>query len=185
MRIVVGITGASGAVYGWSLLKALHNLNVETHVVISRQGEQVLSYECGIGKEDVRRVVTCLYDVQDLGARIASGTFPVDATIVAPCSMHTLGLIARGIAANLIARAADVALKERRRLILLPRETPLSAIHLENMLRLARLGVYIVPASPGFYHRPSSLDELIQWQVGKLLDCAGVVGFHYKRWQGV
>lgn len=184
MRVVLAITGASGGIYGWSLLQALAALKIETHVVVSAWGERILSHECGIDREAVRRLATCLYDPHDMAARIASGTFLVDATIIAPCSMHTLGLIAHGIAGNLIVRAADVALKERRRLVLLPRETPLSAVHLENMLKLARLGVYIVPASPGFYQRPQCLADLVRWQVGKVLDCAGVPGFVYDRWDG-
>lgn len=184
MRVVLAITGASGGIYGWSLLQALAALHVETHVVVSTWGERILAHECGVNRDAVRRLAAYLYDPQDMQARIASGTFAVEATIIAPCSMHTLGLIAHGIAGNLIARAADVALKERRRLVLLPRETPLSAIHLENMLKLAQLGVLIVPASPGFYQKPQSVSDLVQWQVGKVLDCAGVSGFDYPRWDG-
>ncbi|EAX48689.1 3-octaprenyl-4-hydroxybenzoate carboxy-lyase [Thermosinus carboxydivorans Nor1] len=184
MRIVVGITGASGAVYGYRLLEVLQVTGCEVHAVVSKHGWEVLEYECGVGAQMVSSLVHQLYHVDDITAPIASGSFRTDAMIIAPCSMHTLGLIAGGIAGNLLTRAADVTIKENRPLILVPRETPVHAIHLENMLRLARIGVRILPACPGFYHRPRNLQALIDMMVGKICDQLNIQHQLYERWQG-
>ncbi len=184
MRVIVGITGASGAVYGVRLLEVLKKSGCEVHAVVTDSGWRVLDYECGLTEAALRGKVDQLYDIRDIGAAIASGSFLSDAMVVAPCSMKTLSCIAGGIADNLLTRAADVTLKENRRLVLLPRETPLHAIHLENMLKLSRLGVQILPACPGFYHRPQTLDSLVDMMVGKLCDALKIQHTLFKRWQG-
>ncbi len=184
MRIIVGITGASGAVYGLSLLRALQKLGHETHCVVSAHGWKVLEHECGAAEAAVRGLASALYPVDDMTAPIASGSFRADAMVVAPCSMRTLAAIAGGLAGNLLCRAADVTLKERKNLVLAVRETPLSAVHLENMLKLARLGVGIVPASPGFYHRPQTIDDLTAMMTGRILDSLGIENDLFARWGG-
>jgi len=184
VRIIVGITGASGAIYGVRLIEVLKGAGCEIHAVVSEPGWQVLEYECGLTRQDIADKVDFLYDVHNIAACIASGSFKTDGMVVVPCSMRTLGSIANGIADNLLGRAADVMLKEGRKLILVPRETPFNAIHLENMLKLARLGVRIVPACPGFYHRPARLEEVIDMMVGKICDTIGVEHDLFTRWQG-
>lgn len=184
MKIVVAITGASGAIYGKRLLEVLKQGGHETHVVVSPPGWEVLQHECGIGRAEISELASVLHEADNIGASIASGSFLTDAMVVAPCSMRTLGSIAAGIADNLVMRAADVMLKEGRKLVLVPREAPLSAIHLENMLKLARLGVRILPASPGFYHRPATLEDLVEMMVGKICDSLGVEHQLVPRWQG-
>ena len=184
MRIIVGITGASGAIYSVRLIEVLKNAGCEIHAVVSEPGWQVLEYECGVTRSHITAKVDFLHDVNNIGACIASGSFKTDAMVVVPCSMRTLGGIANGIADNLIGRAADVMLKEGRKLILVPRETPFNAIHLGNMLKLAQLGVRIVPACPGFYHRPNSLQAIIDMMVGKICDTIGVDHDLFPRWQG-
>ncbi len=186
MRVVVGITGASGAVYGLELLRALHRIGGhEVHAVLSAWGRKVLRHECGLGDEDIRPLVHCLHPEDHLGASVASGSFRSDVTAVVPCSMRTLAAVAHGLAGNLICRAADVALKERTPLILAVRETPLSAVHLENMLTLARLGVAVVPACPGFYHHPRSVDDMVNMVVGRILSTMGVENTLFPRWEGM
>lgn len=184
-KIVVGITGASGGIYGLRLLEILQQIpDIEVHVVISEHGWQVLEYECGTTPETLQPFNCIIHDVKNIGASIASGSFQTEAMVVVPCSMRTIGNIANGIADNLLSRTADVMLKEGRKLIVVPRETPLSAIHLENMLKLARLGVRIVPACPGFYHRPQDLQSVIDMMVGKICDSLGVDHQLFTRWQG-
>lgn len=185
MRIIVGITGASGALYGLRLVKELSALGHEVHATVSEYGWKVLEHECGVGEEAIRPYVSALYPVEDITAPIASGSFRADVMVVAPCSMKTLGSIASGMAGNLLCRAADVMLKERKNLVLAVRETPLSAIHLENMLKLARLGVGIVPASPGFYHNPKTIDDLAAIMVGRIMDSMGVENNLFTRWNGM
>ena len=185
MRIIAGITGASGAIYGLSLLRALKGLGHEVHCVVSEYGWKVLEHECGTGEAEIRSLVTALYPVEDITAPIASGSFRADVMVVAPCSMRSLAAIAGGMAGNLLCRAADVMLKERKNLVLAVRESPLSAIHLENMLKLARLGVGIVPASPGFYHQPKSIDDLVAIMTGRILDSMGIDNNCFTRWNGM
>jgi 4-hydroxy-3-polyprenylbenzoate decarboxylase len=184
MRIIVGITGASGGIYGLRLIEVLKQAGCEIHAVVSEHGWQVLEYECGISQQEFVAKVDFLHDIKNIGACIASGSFKTDAMVVVPCSMRTLGSIANGIADNLLSRAADVMLKEGRKLVIIPRETPLNAIHLSNMLILSRLGVRIVPASPGFYHRPTTLNEVIDMMVGKICDTIGIDHDLFPRWQG-
>ena len=191
---VVGMTGASGCAYGIRLIEALLDAQVEVHLVISESGWRVLREEAGWdsarrAEELDRRFGGALsdgrvryYPPDDVGARIASGSFLAEGMVIAPCSMGTLAAIASGASDNLLERAADVALKEGRRLLVMPRETPLSAIHLENMLKLARLGVRIIPAMPAFYYHPATIRDMIDFMVGKLLDNMGIGHNLYRRW---
>ena len=183
-KIVVGITGASGAVYAVRMLEVLAELGIEVHAVVTPSGWEVLEYECGLVETDIASRVASLYAIDDLGAAIASGSFRTDAMVVVPSSMKTVGAIANGVADTLLTRAADVALKEGQPLVIVPRETPMHAIHLENLLKLARAGVIIVPAAPGFYHRPKNIAELVDMLVGKILDRLGISADLFPRWQG-
>ena len=184
MKIVVGITGASGSCYAVRLLEVLHRAGHELHVVVTQHGWQVLAYECQVGREHIEKLAAKLYDNDDIAAAIASGSFLTDAMVILPCSMKTAGSLANGIADNLLTRAADVTLKEGRKLLIVPRETPVHAIHLENLLKLARTGAVILPACPGFYHLPQNLDDVIDMLVGKICDSLGVKHDLYQRWQG-
>jgi len=182
VRIIVGITGASGVIYGISLLEALRQLDVETHLILSQQAEQLITAETAYAPEEVRSLAAYAYVAEDLHAPVASGSFPCQGMVVAPCSMKTLAGIAGGYAENLIQRAADVTLKEGRRLILMPRESPFSAVHLENMLKLARLGVIIAPPVPAFYTRPQTINDLVRFSVGRVLDLLGIEHRLFPRW---
>ncbi|MDH5713444.1 MAG: UbiX family flavin prenyltransferase, partial [Candidatus Bathyarchaeota archaeon] len=176
-------TGASGAVYGERLLKMLREKNVETHLIISKAAEKVIEHELEMAKEDVRKLADHAYDVDDWSAPVASGSFKTDGMVIIPCSMKTLAGIAHGYSDNLVLRAADVTLKEKRRLILVPRETPLNVVHLRNMLALAEQGVVIVPAMPAYYHKPKDINDLVDFVVGKVLDLLGIEHKLYKRWR--
>jgi len=184
MKVVVGISGASGATYALSLLKVLKEKGVETHLVISKPAEIIIRSELNLEKEDFFKYAMKHYDINDLAAPIASGSQKFDAMVIIPCSMASIAAISQGYCSNLLLRVADVSIKERRKLILVPRETPLSPIHLENMLKLAKLGVYIIPACPGFYHRPNDIAGLVDFIVGKVLDVLGVEHQLYQRWRG-
>jgi 4-hydroxy-3-polyprenylbenzoate decarboxylase len=158
LRIIVGITGASGSIYGWQLLKKLADQDhVETHLIVSRSGERTAFLEMGKSVADFRALATCWYPVEDIGCRLASGSFRVDAMAVAPCSIHTMSAIAGGISSNLMVRAADVTLKEHRRLVLMVRESPLHLGHLRSMAALAEMGAIIAPPVPAFYHQPQTV----------------------------
>lgn len=184
-RIVVGITGASGSIYALQFLKILQtHADIETHLVITHSGENVIQHECDIKIDELKKYVHMLYNVDDIGAAIASGSFLCEAMVILPCSMKTIGSIAGGIDDNLLIRAADVAIKERRQLIIVPRETPLSPIHLENMLKLAHIGVQILPACPGFYHKPKTIDDLVNILLGKICDQLHIKNNLFKRWTG-
>ena len=182
-KIVVGITGASGSVYAVRLIDVLRKQGIEVHAVVTDSGQRVLDYECGVTMEELSRRVDVLYPNTDVGAAIASGSFRMDAMVVLPCSMKTAGAIAHGVTDDLLTRAADVTLKEGRRLLLVPRETPMHEIHLENLLRLARAGAVVMPAAPGFYHRPETLDDLVNMMVGKILDRLGIEAELFPRWR--
>ena len=182
-RLIVGITGASGSCYAVRLIDVLRDLGMEVHAVRTASGRQVLDYECGVTEEDLARRVTVLYPNEDVGAALASGSFRTDAMVVLPCSMKTAGAIAHGVTDDLLTRAADVTLKEGRSLLLVPRETPMHEIHLENLLRLARAGAIVMPAAPGFYHRPETLDDLVNMMVGKILDRLGIEAELFTRWR--
>ena len=181
-RLVVGITGASGVILGIRLLEMLRPMAIETHLVISPAARVTIAQETGWKVSDVLALANVSYNHQDIGAAIASGSFTTMGMAVIPCSIKTLSAIANSYAEDLIVRSADVTLKEGRPLVLVPRETPLSAIHLENMLKLARLGVRIVPAMPGFYGQPETLDDLVDFQVGRVLDQLGISHALYRRW---
>jgi 4-hydroxy-3-polyprenylbenzoate decarboxylase len=184
MRLIVGITGATGIVYGVRLLERLREANVETHLVISRWGVRTLLHETSYSKEQVEGLATAVHSPSDMGAAISSGSFKTGGMIIAPCSAKTLAAIAHGYGDNLVHRAADVVLKERRRLVLGVREAPLSDIHLENMLRLSRMGAVILPPVPAFYNNPRTLDEMVDHTVGRMLDQFGIEVPGMPRWSG-
>ena len=169
-RLIVAITGATGVIYGVRLLERLRDTDIETHLIISPWGRRTLVHETSYSVDQVQRLATTAYAAADQGAAISSGSFVTMGMAVVPCSMRTLAAVAHGLGDNLIHRAADVVLKERRRLLLAVREAPLSEIHLENMLKLSRLGVVICPPMPAFYHRPETLDELVDHAVIRILD---------------
>lgn len=183
-RVIVGITGATGVIYGVRLLARLRDASVETHVVISRWGARTLQHETRYSREDVEALATVAYRPDDLGAAISSGSFHTDGMIVAPCSAKSLAAIAHGYGDNLIHRAADVVLKERRRLLLAVREAPMSEIHLENMLKLSRMGVVIFPPLPAFYNHPATIDALVDHVVARMLDQIGIRIPDAARWDG-
>jgi 4-hydroxy-3-polyprenylbenzoate decarboxylase len=181
-RLIVGISGASGVIYGVRLLQALKPLPVETHLVMTRTAEVTLAHETKMKVSDVRRLADVAYPIGDLAAAVSSGSFQTMGMIVAPCSMRSLGEIAHGISSNLLTRAADVVLKERRRLVLVARETPLHTIHLRNLVTVSELGAIVAPAMPAFYNRPKTLDDVIDHTVGRLLDLFGLDTGKVKRW---
>jgi flavin prenyltransferase len=185
-RLIVAITGASGAIYGVRLMQVLHQMgDIETHLLVSDAGELNLQQELGFNRADVGKFANVVHDVGDVGASIASGSFRSEGMIVAPCSMKTLASIAHGIADNLISRAADVVLKERRRLVLMARETPLNLIHLRNMVTVTEAGGVIFPPLPAFYHRPQSIPELVDHTVGRVLDLFGLPHTVAPSWDGL
>jgi 4-hydroxy-3-polyprenylbenzoate decarboxylase len=181
-RLILGISGASGVIYGVRLLEALRELPVETHLVMTRTAEVTLAHETDFKVENVRRLADVAYRIDDLAAAISSGSYRSIGMIVAPCSMRSLGEIAHGITSNLLTRAADVTLKEHRRLVLVARETPLHAIHLRNMATLADMGVIIAPPVPAFYNRPKTLDDVVDHTVGRILDLFDLDTGKVKRW---
>lgn len=186
-RIVVGITGASGTIYALRLLEALHtDPTVEVHLVMSRWAKENLAVEAtGYTEAAVLALADVVHAEQNMGATIASGSFHHDGMVIVPASMKTIAAIAAGLGDNLIARAADVTLKERRPLLVVPRESPFNQIHLENMLRLARMGVEIIPPIPAFYTRPQTIDDLVDHTVMKLLDHLGLATTLSARWPGL
>jgi 4-hydroxy-3-polyprenylbenzoate decarboxylase len=181
-RLVVGISGASGVIYGIRLLEALQQFPVETHLVMTRTAEVTLAHESRMKVAAVRRLADVSYKIDDLAAAISSGSFRTLGMIVAPCSMRSLGEIAHGISSNLLTRAADVNLKERRKLVLVARETPLTSIHLRNMLVLSDMGAIVAPPVPAFYNRPKTLDDIVDHTVGRLLDLFDLDTGKVKRW---
>jgi 4-hydroxy-3-polyprenylbenzoate decarboxylase len=184
-RLIVGITGATGTIFGVRLLQILKGSDVETHLVMSNWAARTLAHETEHAVEEVRSMATRHYQIGDQGASISSGSFLTRGMIVAPCSMRTLAAIATGQGDNLIHRAADVTLKERRKLVLLVRESPFSDVHLENMLKLSRMGVSIVPPVPAFYNRPQSIDDIVNHIVQRALDQLGIHLDVASRWDGV
>jgi len=183
-RIIVGITGATGAIFGVRLLQALKAAEVESHVVLSKWGQQTIEHETGLTLEDLRGISSVSHGTGNMAATISSGSFHTEGMVVAPCSMRTLAAIAHGYGESLVHRAADVILKERRKLVLVTRETPLSEIHLENMLKLAHIGVTILPPMPAFYNKPQSVDDIVDHIVARVLDQFDIPAEFAKRWDG-
>ena len=183
-RLIVAITGASGSIFGVRLLEMLQGSGIETHLVMSRWGARTLVHETSYTPEQVNALATVVHQLTDQGAAISSGSFVTMGMVIAPCSVRTLAAIAHGLGDNLIHRAADVILKERRKLVLAVREAPLSEIHLENMLKLARMGVVVAPPMPAFYNRPATIDEMVNYSCVRLLD---QLGLHVDtaRWSGL
>lgn len=186
MKMIVAVTGASGSIYGARFLEVLHEAypEVETHLVVSRAGRRVLCHETHYDVNDLARWAGTVHNETDIGAEPASGSAGFDAMAIVPCSVKTLGQVASGTGDTLIGRAADVVLKEGRRLVLVVREMPLSAIHLESMLKLSRLGVMILPASPGFYFYPKKISDLVDHVVGKTLNSMGLEQNLFEKWKG-
>ncbi len=182
MRLIVGITGSTGVIYGIRLLEVLKKLNVETHLVMSNWGSKCVDMETDHTIDYVKSLATSISDERNMASSVSSGTHKVDGMIVAPCSMKTLSAIANGYDDTLVARAAGVTIKENRKLILMVRETPFSAIHLENMLKLSRIGVVILPPVTEFYTKPKSIDDIINHGVGKCLDQFDLEHNLYPRW---
>lgn len=184
MTIVVGISGASGAIYGLRLLERLREQHAEIHLVLTRSGEKTLYLETGKTAADIKKMAHYSYAVEDISCRLASGSYPTDGMVVAPCSIHTMSAIAYGISSNLVVRAADVALKERRKLILMVRESPLHLGHLKTMALLAEMGAIVAPPVPGFYHRPETVMDLVDHSVERVLDLLGMPVAGAPRWEG-
>ncbi len=182
-RIIVGISGASGIIYGIRMLEVLRAAGVETHLVISKAAEMTLAYESDLKAKDLREMADVFHPQTDIGASISSGSFPTMGMVIAPCSIRTMSEIATGITGSLMSRAADVVLKERRRLVLAIRETPLHTGHLRTMLQLSEMGAIIAPVMPAFYNRPQTLDDIVNHSVGRMLDLFGIEADFVKRWK--
>ena len=184
-RLIVGITGATGTIFGVRILQMLHGSGVETHLVVSKWGARTLVHETPYSVQDVQGLATQSYGIGAQGAAISSGSFVTLGMVIAPCSMRTLAAIAHGLGDNLIHRAADVILKERRKLVLVVRESPFNEIHLENMLKLARMGVVILPPMPAFYNNPQNLDDMINHITMRVIDQFDIHLDVMNRWDGV
>lgn len=182
-RIIIGITGSSGIAYGIRLLEILGQLNIERHLVVTKAGQLTRAYETELSAAELRAMADVYHQYADISAPIASGSFKTLGMIIAPCSMNTLGEIAHGLSSNLLTRAADVVLKERRRLVLMPRETPLHLGHLNNMVQVTQMGGIIYPPVPAFYHQPQTITELIDDTVGRVLDLFDLESGLVKRWK--
>jgi len=186
MVLIIGITGATGAIYGIRLLEILSaRKDIETHLVISEAGELNIRHETDWKIEAIKALADYYYDINDIGARLASGSFKRDGMIVAPCSIKTLSALANSYTENLLIRAGDVTLKERKRLVLLVRETPLHIGHIRNMERLSEMGAIIMPPVPAFYHRPKTIQDIIDHTIGKVLDIFGIEHNLFQRWPGL
>lgn len=185
-RVIVGVTGASGSVYGWRLLEKLRaSVNrVEVHLILSRSGERTAFLEMGKSAADFRELADFSYSPEDIGCRLASGSFPVQSMVIAPCSIHSMSAIASGISSNLMIRAADVALKERRKLILMIRESPFHLGHLRSMTALAEMGAIIAPPVPGFYYQPQTVSDIVDHSIERVLDLLGHPVPNAQRWDG-
>jgi len=186
MLLVIGITGASGAIYGIRLLEVLStNKEVETHLIISKAGEEIIRHETDWGLEKVKALADVCYDIDDIGTRLSSGSFRRDGMVIAPCSMKTLSAMANSYADNLIVRSADITLKERKRLVLLVRETPFHLGHLRNMVKLTEMGAVIFPPVPAFYHKPQTIQDLVDFTIGRVLDMFDIKHNLYPEWSGL
>ena len=183
-RLVVGIAGASGVIYGIRILEILKKTDIETHLIISKSAEMTLAYETDMKAKEVKALASVVHPIGDIGASISSGSFATMGMIVAPCSIKTMSEIATGVTSSLLSRAADVVLKEKRRLVLAMRETPLHVGHLRTMTTLAEIGAIVAPIVPAFYNKPKTVDDVINHTVGRLLDLFGIETKLVKRWQG-
>lgn len=181
-RLVVGISGASGAIYGIRMLEALRDLPVESHLVVSKSAELTIAYETDRKLSEINALADVVYPAKDIGAAISSGSFRTLGMVIAPCSIRTMSEIATGVTANLLTRAADVVLKERRRLVLMLRETPLHSGHLRNLLALSEIGAIVAPPVPAFYGNPKTLDDLVDQSVGRVLDLFDLDSPLVRRW---
>lgn len=184
LRIIVGISGASGVIYGVRFLEALKEFGIESHLIMTNAARETLRLETDYSVSYVEGLASKNHRLADIAATLASGSYRVNGMVVIPCSMKTLAGLASGYADNLLLRAAEVTLKEKRPLIIVPRETPLNIIHIENMLRVARAGAIVLPAMPGFYHKPKKMKDLIDHVVGKVLDALNIEHDLYLRWRG-
>lgn len=185
MRVIVGISGASGTIYGYRLLEKLQqNPNVEVHLVLTRSAERTAHLEMGKTAAQFKLLAHFSYSLEDVGSRLASGSFQTAGMVIAPCSIHSLSAIAAGLSSNLLLRAADVCLKERRRLVLMVRETPLHLGHLRSMLALTEMGAIIAPPVPGFYHQPQTVLDIVDHSVDRILDLIGLPAADARRWNG-
>jgi 4-hydroxy-3-polyprenylbenzoate decarboxylase len=184
-KLIVGITGATGTIFGVRLLQILEGTGLETHLVMSKWAQRTLTHETPYTAAEIEQMATCVHRSSNQGAPISSGSFLTKGMIIAPCSMRTLGAIASGVGDNLITRAADVTLKERRKLVLLVREAPFNDIHLENMLKLSRMGVVILPPVPAFYNHPKTIDDIVNHVVQRALDQVDIHIDVVQRWDGV
>ncbi|HEY7695055.1 MAG TPA: UbiX family flavin prenyltransferase [Nitrososphaeraceae archaeon] len=182
-KIVIGFSGASGVIYGIRLIEVLHSMSVETYLIISEWAKKNIEIETDKTLEYVKSLSSVNYDNFSLDASVSSGSFLHNGMVIVPCSMKSLSSIANGYDDTLISRAASVTLKESRKLIIVPRETPLSRIHLENMIKLQQAGAIILPAMPGFYHKPSTIEEIVDHLVGKILDQLNIEHHLFKRWK--
>lgn len=186
LRLIIGITGASGVIYGIRLLEVLSSVKeVETHLIISEAGAINISYETNWKLEDLKALASFSYDINDIGARLASGSFKREGMVVAPCTMKTMSALANSYNENLLVRAGDVTLKERKKLVLLVRETPLHIGHVRNMERLIEMGAIIMPPVPAFYHKPKTIQDIIDYTIGKVLDIFGIEHNLFQRWAGL
>jgi flavin prenyltransferase len=181
-RLIVGITGASGAIYGLRALKALREIEIETHLVISRSGQLTVAHELEMSASELAKLADVAYRVDDIGAAISSGSFPTMGMIIAPCSVRTLAEIASGVTSSLLTRAADVILKERRKLVLMVRETPFHLGHLRAMTQVTEMGAIVMPPLPAFYAKPKTLEDIVDHSVGRALDLLGIENHLVRRW---
>ena len=181
-RLIVGISGASGSIYGVRVLESLRTLGIETHLVMTRSAQVTLAYEMDLKVRDVEALADVVYRVDDIGAAISSGSFKTLGMLVAPCSIRTLSEISTGVTSNLLTRAADVALKERRRLVLMVRETPHHLGHLRSMTAVTEMGAIVMPPVPAFYTRPKTIDDIVNHSVGRALDLFGIDSGLVRRW---
>ena len=183
MRIVVAMTGASGIIYGVRLLEELNKKGCEIFLILTENAKKILQHEMDLRQEDLIKFVSKMYEENEMDSPLSSGSFMYDAMVIVPCSIKSMAAIANGFAANLVARAAICCLKEGRKLIVVPRETPLDIITLENMLKLRKAGVVVLPAMPAFYHKPKNVDDLVNYIVGKIMEQIGIEHTLYERWE--
>jgi 4-hydroxy-3-polyprenylbenzoate decarboxylase len=183
-RLVIGISGASGTVYGIRMLELLRKTDIETHLVMSKSAEMTMVYETKYKPKDIKAMASVVHPAADIGASISSGSFPTMGMVIVPCSIRTMSEIATGVTSSLVSRAADVMLKEKRRLVLAVRETPLHTGHLRTMTTLSEIGAVIAPVVPAFYNKPKTVDDIVNHTVGRLLDLFGIDTKLVKRWEG-